>query len=634
MLTYATLFSGVGGWDQGLEAAGFGTPLWMCEIGAFQRKVLAKRYPGVRVYEDVRRLHGAGIHIGDSEIPSASGELHPRPAECPDCITEPPDILVASPPCQDLSVAGKRAGLAGVRSGLFFDFARIAGELRPEWVLLEQVPGLLSSNDGADFTVALDAIQDLGYAIESNILDARFFGVPQRRRRVFLICRDVERGRKAKWTYSLPLLTQALTEISALLLIAASGRSSTAPPNWASASTHSVDGLRRRMKLFGAETESGWSRLLTDWEDAEAKSASERSNSASPSTVPPQRPASIADSVRKAWAALYAQAKSFTTSTDGTTTIARTTSSCSLVVQTICALTLPSIVASPDSWNEDSSGLTALEVCTSYARPASNGIFGEVDRIPFWESAARFGTAHHDALLGLGGAPARSVLFESESRGGHPATGEPEREDTAHSLRARPNASLREDSDTYIPQVHGALTVRDNKGPRVDIAEPGFIVAHTLRASGFDASEDGTGRGTPLVPTLLTMREGKDGGGKGPLVSEDQSLTLATGNGQVLFDQPLAQITSKLNYSNSKPGDPQPPLNTLGQQHVAVAASVRRLTPTECERLMGWPDGWTCLCGVDPYTTATCTCPDGPRYSACGNGVVSSVAKWIGERIA
>lgn len=200
----------------------------------------------------------------------------------------------------------------------------------------------------------------------------------------------------------------------------------------------------------------------------------------------------------------------------------------------------------------------------------------------------------------LGGPSPVPVLFEPEGSGGHPAAGNEAGQDVADvagvsvakPLGAKRGFRLDLDHDTYIPEVHGALTRRDGKGPRIDIAEPGFI-AHTLRASGFDASEDGTGRGTPLVTThTLTRSHGvtEDGAGRGtPLVA--------------------APLTSG--------GHPK---------------SVRRLTPTECERLQGFPDGFTCLEDGE-YATDTCKCSDGPRYAALGNAVTVNVAYWVGQRI-
>jgi DNA-cytosine methyltransferase len=102
------------------------------------------------------------------------------------------DLLCGGFPCQDVSVAGQRRGLAGSRSGLFHEFARIAGTLRPRWLLVENVPGLLSSNGGRDFGVVLGTLADLGYGLGWRVLDSRFFGVPQRRRRVFVVGALVE----------------------------------------------------------------------------------------------------------------------------------------------------------------------------------------------------------------------------------------------------------------------------------------------------------------------------------------------------------------------------------------------------------------------------------------------------------
>jgi DNA (cytosine-5)-methyltransferase 1 len=96
-------------------------------------------------------------------------------------------LLCGGFPCQDLSVAGKRKGLAGERSGLFHEFARIIEALRPRALLLENVPGLLSSNGGRDFGIVLGTLADLGYGVAWRIVDSRYFGVPQRRRRVFIV---------------------------------------------------------------------------------------------------------------------------------------------------------------------------------------------------------------------------------------------------------------------------------------------------------------------------------------------------------------------------------------------------------------------------------------------------------------
>ena len=155
-----SLFTGIGGFDLGFAQAGI-EPAWQCEIDKAARSVLARRFPGVPCYEDVRNVRRDNVSAVD--------------------------LICGGFPCQDLSVAGKRAGLAGERSGLWFEFRRVIAELRPKWVVVENVPGLLSSNGGADFAVILRGLVECGYGVAWRVLDAQYFGVAQRRRRVFIV---------------------------------------------------------------------------------------------------------------------------------------------------------------------------------------------------------------------------------------------------------------------------------------------------------------------------------------------------------------------------------------------------------------------------------------------------------------
>lgn len=97
------------------------------------------------------------------------------------------DLVVAGTPCQDFSVAGKRAGLAGERSALAMVFVQVLSVVRPEWFLWENVPGVFSTNGGRDFGTYLRTLDDIGYSCAWRVLDAQYFGVPQRRRRVFVV---------------------------------------------------------------------------------------------------------------------------------------------------------------------------------------------------------------------------------------------------------------------------------------------------------------------------------------------------------------------------------------------------------------------------------------------------------------
>lgn len=160
-MKFMSLFTGVGGFDLGFERAGMEC-VGMCEIDKNARKVLDYHYPQVIKFEDVR-------HVTKENI------------------TEPVDLICGGFPCQDVSVAGRRAGLAGERSGLWFEFHRIIDEIKPQWVVIENVPGLLTSNGGADFETVLSGLVGSGYRIGWRILDSQYFGVAQRRKRVFIV---------------------------------------------------------------------------------------------------------------------------------------------------------------------------------------------------------------------------------------------------------------------------------------------------------------------------------------------------------------------------------------------------------------------------------------------------------------
>ena len=182
--TVLSLFSGIGGFDLGLERAGFEV-VGQCEIDPFCNKVLAAHWPEVTRYGDVRAV---GIPSGagwSSEQPEPNAESW-QSRQCSISLRRL-NLICGGFPCQDLSVAGKRAGLSGARSGLWFEFHRVLSELRPKFCLIENVPGLLSSNSGRDFGVVLAGLGELWPAVGWAILDSQHFGVPQRRQRVYVV---------------------------------------------------------------------------------------------------------------------------------------------------------------------------------------------------------------------------------------------------------------------------------------------------------------------------------------------------------------------------------------------------------------------------------------------------------------
>jgi DNA (cytosine-5)-methyltransferase 1 len=161
-----SLFAGVGGFDLALERAGVPV-VASVEIDKHARGVLQQQFPNTTLLEDVKDV--TGDQLRELGFEGSDG------------------IIVGGFPCQDLSVAGKRAGLAGGRSGLFWEICRILDETKTKWFVLENVPGLLSSNEGRDMGTVIQALVERGYGVAYRILDAQYFGVAQRRRRIFIV---------------------------------------------------------------------------------------------------------------------------------------------------------------------------------------------------------------------------------------------------------------------------------------------------------------------------------------------------------------------------------------------------------------------------------------------------------------
>jgi DNA (cytosine-5)-methyltransferase 1 len=304
--------------------------------------------------------------------------------------------------------------------------------------------------------------------------------------------------------------------------------------------------------------------------------------------------------------------------------------------------------------------------------------------------------------------PPAAVLFEPEGVRRNPSPRRASREGVAGTLGGGSGErGWCDDTDrmTFVPEVAGTLrsgddsfagmkggaalvagTLQANSG-RCRVDTP--YVAHSLRADGFDASEDGTGRGTPLVTHILTRRCGaaeEDGTGRGTLIvpavafsckdcggdvgeiaptlrSMDFDGSHANGGGQLAVAFDTTQISSPTNRCQPQAGDPCHPLaaqahppavafalrgreggaiaelgddkaNALraaqggsDKAHVLASMAVRRLTPRECERLQGFPDDWTLV----PYNGKPAK--DGPRYCAIGNSMAVPVMRWIGARL-
>ena len=483
-----SLFSGIGGFDLAAQRCGMET-IMACEIDGQANTVFRLRFPGVPIHEDIRTLEDPPAH----------------------------DVLCGGFPCQDLSVAGRRAGLAGERSGLFHEIIRIAGATTPRWILLENVPGLRSSWSGdspsamgidpgrggrmevdeeSDFATVIFALTELGYGVAWRGLDAQHFGLAQRRERVFFVgCLG--------------------------------------------------DPVRAAKVLFEPES--------VCWDFAEGEKAGE----------------GIAPCVR----------------------------------------------GGLESGSNESGNKVVAGTLTACAK--SGG----------WSNSAD----HAAAGLMV------------------PVTSRP--------LRGQSNASHREDSDTYIPEVspplmRGSDLAAGHKA-RSGRSKDATLIAHSLRAEGHDASEDGTGRGTPIVLDMSNAARADEcgaiqaaqvKGNRGYAVAfgwnksarqtmrcDDTTDALQgspTSNPAIAFQESQTGCREYKDAGALRAGGPgHDPVGTRIREGMAV----RRLTPIECERLQGFPDRWTKYGRRKDGRIVRIA--DSPRYRMLGNAVAVPVVEWILARM-
>ena len=428
-LTVGSTFTGVGGADLGLEWAGFRIA-WQCELDPWKRSILAAHWPDTPIHDDITTLHDP----------------------------EPVDVMIGGFPCQDLSVAGKRKGFDGERSVLAFEFLRVAESLAPRWLILENVPGLLSSNRGRDFARLVDEVVACGYGLSWRVLDARYFGVPQRRRRVFLVARRAD----------------ALVDSGAASRLA----------------------LRALLESGSGDPTPGW----------------------------PPRQDTPADAG-----------------------------------------------GSPPSGR----------IVGSHG-DADAGPTGTLTRMYSEQSGQDFG----------GGAGVVSFYSHGGSMN--------------HARTDQVSPTVTRGSALGIPSPP-AVCFRKSKRAQSDQDDETWVESDSTNT--LNRFDTGDTRATQIIAS--TLQANHSGGVR-------MDAESAAGGHLIPFDT---------NFSNQAMpgGDVTQTLDTRGQQGVSDATTVRRLTPMECERLMGLPDGWTAPEGVKA--------PDSKRYAACGDGIVSWVAYWIGQRI-
>jgi len=378
--------------------------------------VLSKHFPETKLFSDIKDVTGDQLR--------ATGFIPER------------GIITAGFPCQDLSVAGLRKGLDGSRSGLFWEIIRLVDETQPRYLIIENVAGLLSSQSGRDLGIVIEALVQRRYGIAWRVLDSQYFGVPQRRRRIFIVA--------------------SLTDHRSPVEI-----------------------------LFEPESRTGH---------------------LEPSTKKKQK-----------------------------------------------------ITRLPASG-------TDIHTWTKSRRASSN---------TDWETWVESDIT-----------PTLNQFEIADTRTTTIVTKSPELFDATR------NADVRFYDQS--PTMKARWGTGGNNVPMLinDKDQTNTICASIYHHGSFNNQDVQAGHLVKVLPTehgdvLMRMREGKDGGGKGPLISDDKSLTIATSNDQTLYTK----------------------------------GAVRRLTPTECERLQAFPDDWTA--GQS----------DSARYKQLGNAVTVSVVAWIVNRM-
>ena len=222
-MRYLSVCSGIEAASVAWESLGW-TPVAFAEIERFPSQVLAHHYPGVANLGDMTKFREWDIDRNSV------------------------DVLVGGTPCQSFSVAGLRKGLDDPRGNLALTFIAMVDHFKPEWVIWENVPGVLSSNGGRDFGSFLGALGQLGYGFAYRVLDAQYFGVPQRRRRVFVVAHSSGDSRRAAQVLFEPESLRGDTPKSNR-----KGEKSTSSP----ASSVDANGIQRTVGTLCADTHPG-----------------------------------------------------------------------------------------------------------------------------------------------------------------------------------------------------------------------------------------------------------------------------------------------------------------------------------------------------------------------------------------
>jgi len=581
-LTFGSLFAGVGGFDLGFERAG-----WECKFQVEWDKncqnILNRHWPHIPKWGDVSTVSG-------TEIP-------------------PVDCIIFGSPCQDLSVAGKRAGLEGERSGLFYEAVRIIKEMRdatrgafPRWTVWENVAGALSSNKGRDFGAVISEMAEAGAVLqEFALLDAQHFGVPQRRRRVFLVsCFDLATARRCP---------------DPLLPVSESLRGDSAKGKQKGQATTgeasgSVGGGSFRMRGFGDYAVDDTSSALKSRDHKDATDL-------------------IIDSFTPSSFANYAEGVGTLRSNGGDLGGGSET----LIAQPFVKSRRPQSNTDDKTWvpAEVNPTLNAFDVGETRTTTAIVGSLQARDYKGTNHEGARDGKLIIEepmlldgrrvddvriyeppvqtlqARMGTGGNNVPMLAFDTQF--GSNANVFEDHSPTLKSSQQSPSVAYPIQDGREMEKHQNGFGVASDGEPSYTLDQTGAqAVAYSIRedakANTFSATE------LDRANALSALRPSPQ--------SHHAQMFIAEGTATA-YDEYNDRLGGEIHHALRA--------GTKQSTGVLTPMAVRRLTPLECERLMGWPDDHT-RWKADGTEQA-----DTHRYKQCGNGVASPVAQWVAEHM-
>jgi DNA (cytosine-5)-methyltransferase 1 len=519
-----SLFAGIGGFDLGFERAGAKTVATV-EIDQNCRKLLAEKWPDAVHLDDVRTAGRRNL---------------------PDC-----DVITFGFPCQDLSVAGKRAGLEGKRSGLFYEAMRIVDELQPAWAIWENVPGLLSSDNGRDLARVLFRLGESGYFGCVRCIDAQWLGVAQRRRRLFGVFTRLDSG---------------ADRAAEVLSVAESLRGHPAPSREA----------RQVAPTIPARSTAGGG-LGTDF-DCDGGVISIQGNLIGRDAGGPVGvgvgvggPMFTLTKADVHGVAHTLRGEGFDASEDGT---GRSTPLGPVAMINMQGSKGNAVAQAdgPSFTLEARNKVQAVAICdVIHGDKSCNGKGWNDD-----------GSAYTLDTMATQGVAVPEIAGTLKACGGKSG--------------GWSNSADHAAAGYMVPEIAGCITSRDAKSHNPDGSTKGHLVPVAFRA-GNSAKARSLGETDNLSPTLPS-----EAGGNKVCVAQVQ---WASGGGKV-YNPTTQALRSGAEHN---------------YQFAQVGMRVRRLTPTECERLQGFPDGWT-----DGFADST-------RYRMLGNAVCVNVAEWIAKRL-